>query len=482
MLSLPSCLTLRRIRDRLEDALLRLTNQDMYLGESVHALTLQIKELLQRTNPSPHSTPTPIPLSLPPSNPASPHRMKLDMPRFDDTEPQGWIFKINQFFEYHGTPKQDKLIVASFYMEGRTLAWYQWMNANGHFTSWSSFLQVLRARFAPMSYKDPTGALFKLTQKGTVAQYLAEFEDLATHVVGISPPLLLSCFISGLSPETRREVQPHQPLSMVQAAGFGRLQEEKVLNQRPPQHPRPPTPNPFPSHSRTNPQIAAFPLPPLLNPPPRTTPTPTPTLKRLSPEEIALRREKGLCFNCEEKYHRGHKCSSRFFVLISDELDPTPSHIPIPDPPKNPPPDLPDSSDLYPTQISLNSLAGHIASETLCLFGHLTGHPMIILVDGGSTHNFIQHQLVTELSLSYRKMNPLQVLVGNGQYLTCNCVCADIPIEMQDLTFTINLYVLPILGTNVVLGVQWLITLGPVLTDYANLSMQFFYDGRLVTL
>lgn len=79
-------------------------------------------------------------------------------------------------------------------------------------------------------------------------------------------------------------------------------------------------------------------------------------------------------------------------------------------------------------------------------------------------------------------MNPLQVLVGNGQYLTCNCVCADIPIEMQDLTFTINLYVLPILGTNVVLGVQWLITLGPVLTDYANLSMQFFYDGRLVTL
>lgn len=32
--------------DQLEDALLRLINQNMYLGESVHALTLQIKELL----------------------------------------------------------------------------------------------------------------------------------------------------------------------------------------------------------------------------------------------------------------------------------------------------------------------------------------------------------------------------------------------------------------------------------------------------
>jgi len=44
------------------------------------------------------------------------------MPRFDGTEPQGWIFKINQFFEYHGTPELDKLIMASFYMEGRALA------------------------------------------------------------------------------------------------------------------------------------------------------------------------------------------------------------------------------------------------------------------------------------------------------------------------------------------------------------------------
>ena len=177
--------------------------------------------------------------------------MKLDVPQFDDIEPQGWIFKINQFFEYHGTPEQDRLTVASFYMEGRALAWYQWMNANGHVTSWSSFLQAMHAHFAPTPYDDPTSALFKLTQKGTVAQYLTEFEDLATHVVGISHPLLLSCFISGLFLEIHREVQAHQPLSMVQAAELARLQEEKVLDQRP--LPRPPTPSPFPSQPRPNP-------------------------------------------------------------------------------------------------------------------------------------------------------------------------------------------------------------------------------------
>jgi hypothetical protein len=29
--------------------------------------------------------------------------MKLELLRFDGSDPLGWIFKINQFFNYHGT-------------------------------------------------------------------------------------------------------------------------------------------------------------------------------------------------------------------------------------------------------------------------------------------------------------------------------------------------------------------------------------------
>ena len=158
----------------------------------------------------------------------------MDVPRFDGTEPLGWIFKINQFFDYHNTPESDKLTIASFYMEGRALAWFQWMNTNGQFTSWPSFLQALQTRFAPSQYDDPAGTLFKLTQTGTVAQYLAEFEDLANRTFGLPPPFLLSCFVSGLTLEIRREVQAHQPLTLVQAVGLARLQEEKFLDSRGP--------------------------------------------------------------------------------------------------------------------------------------------------------------------------------------------------------------------------------------------------------
>jgi len=94
-------------------------------------------------------------------------------------------------------------------MDDRALAWFQWMTYNGHFTSWLVFLQALQTRFAPSQYEDPTGALFKLTQRGTMAQYLSDFEDLANRIIGLLPPFLLSYFVSGLTPKIRCEVQAH---------------------------------------------------------------------------------------------------------------------------------------------------------------------------------------------------------------------------------------------------------------------------------
>ena len=92
----------------------------------------------------------------------APHRMKLDVPRFDSSDATGWIFKITQFFEYHTTPDHERLMIASFYMEGQALAWFQWMHRNGQLSSWPAFLHALHSRFASTTYEDPTGLLCKL--------------------------------------------------------------------------------------------------------------------------------------------------------------------------------------------------------------------------------------------------------------------------------------------------------------------------------
>lgn len=39
---------------------------------------------------------------------------------------------------------------------------------------------------------------------------------------------------------------------------------------------------------------------------------------------------------------------------------------------------------------------------------------------------------------------------------------------------------LPIGGADIVLGIQWLKRLGPIITDYDSLTMQFFHQGHLV--
>lgn len=105
------------------------------------------------------------------------------------------------------------------------------MVCNHQLSTWSRFLQAIEARFAQSPYEDPIGLLFKLTRKGTVKEYLAQFEALTNHITGLSSASLLSCFIFGLDPDVCREVQALQLLTLVHAASLARLQEEKILEQ-----------------------------------------------------------------------------------------------------------------------------------------------------------------------------------------------------------------------------------------------------------
>jgi hypothetical protein len=48
--------------------------------------------------------------------------------------------------------------------------------------------------------------------------------------------------------------------------------------------------------------------------------------------------------------------------------------------------------------------------------------------------------------------------------------------------FVVDLFVLPLSGADVVLGVQWLKSLGPVLTDYDKLTLQFIKGNKIIQI
>lgn len=49
---------------------------------------------------------------------------------------------------------------------------------------------------------------------------------------------------------------------------------------------------------------------------------------------------------------------------------------------------------------------------------------------------------------------------------------------MQGTTFQADMRVLQLKGCDMVLGIEWLETLGPVTWDFRNLNMQFRLNGR----
>lgn len=113
--------------DHLEDAIAKLTTNQLSLSAKIDDL-VQRFAIMESSQHSPASSSAHPPSSSPHT---PPYRLKLEVPHFEGTDLVGWIFKINQFFNYHATSEPERLTIASFYIDGPTLMWFQWMMRNG---------------------------------------------------------------------------------------------------------------------------------------------------------------------------------------------------------------------------------------------------------------------------------------------------------------------------------------------------------------
>ena len=98
--------------------------------------------------------------------------------------------------------------------------------------------------------------------------------------------------------------------------------------------------------------------------------------------------------------------------------------------------------------------------------GTCSEQPVMVLIDGGSTHNFIKSTIANKLSLLIVCISAFQVFVGNGASIECTAKCVGLPIVIQGHVFTMDLYVLDLKGADIVLGVQWMMGLGTIRTNY----------------
>nr|KYP38538.1 Retrovirus-related Pol polyprotein from transposon 297 family [Cajanus cajan] len=133
-------------------------------------------------------------------------------------------------------------------------------------------------------------------------------------------------------------------------------------------------------------------------------------------------------------------------------------------------------------EVSFNALSGEYHPSTLRLKGFYQGQSVNVLVDSGSTFNFIKPSVAQHLRLPSSILTPFKVFVGNGDFIWCNTKSSAISLSVQGVSFTVDLFHLNIASADVVFGVAWLRSLHRVLTDYDLNTIEFIYPGQPTVL
>ena len=133
-------------------------------------------------------------------------------------------------------------------------------------------------------------------------------------------------------------------------------------------------------------------------------------------------------------------------------------------------------------EITLYALLGSPSPSTMRIKGKINGHWVVIFINTGNTHNFLDAAILSKLQLSLDPTVSFEVKVANGATIKTKDVCLDVKVVMQGHIFSVNLNALPLGDCELVLGTQWLRTLGLIQSDFLAMSMQFLHLSTTVTL
>ena len=197
-----------------------------------------------------------------------------------------------------------------------------------------------------------------------------------------------------MNKDIHRGVVAQAPADLLRAVSLTKLYKEKYFSLPSPRStpftPRNSTLSASNNHNTQN-TAQKYPiknnLPPLL-PTPNVPPIRNNDVKKIRPAEMQLRREKGLCYFCDEKFSFNHKCPNRQLLLLQYKTDDAEL-------------ECHDSEDKFDSMadnsnvviedhhLSLNALKGGMGVSTIRFMAYIGKLPVKALVDRGSSNNFL---------------------------------------------------------------------------------------------
>lgn len=243
---------------------------------------------------------------------------------------------------------------------------------------------MVYARFEQLQETQIIEDYQKLKQGGNYTEYVDKFEELKEHVRllnGDTQPesYYISGFLSGLNDELKSAVKMFKPTTLQAAYDLGRDQSATIetITRKLKGNTRSFTPAP---NSNTNKGVTQN----------HTTPPKGP-FKMLTQLEMSAKREKGLCFNCDEKFVPDHKCKQKISYMIlseDEELAYLQTHTTT---------EGGDKIEVEEILMTINAINGSDSITTMKFTGAYEGHKLEILIDSRSTLSFSRESTAHKL-------------------------------------------------------------------------------------
>ena len=238
--------------------------------------------------------------------------------------------------------EREKLKIAVVSLEGRGLSWFRWAENRKQFRSWRELKERMYNRFRCRDFGTACARFLAIRQEGTVGEYLQKFEELSAPLPEMAEEVLEGTFTNGLDPRIRKEVFSMRAVGLEDLMEAAQLAEEKAEWSK-----GGPYPSPLSKEMmKTN-----------LGPSPKTNGSPTtkvvtlaekvvnqtsnsnksqfhtvgaggrrePSFRWWTDSELQARKEKGLCYRCDEPFNKRHRCKNRELRLcvVADDLGDT---------------------------------------------------------------------------------------------------------------------------------------------------------------
>jgi len=104
-------------------------------------------------------------------------------------------------------------------------------------------------------------------------------------------------------------------------------------------------------------------------------------------------------------------------------------------------------------KISLHAITGTPSPKTMRIIGFIKTNWIIILIDSGRTHNFVDTKLAATLGINPMRHDGIIVKIANGQEIASPGRSREVEVRMQGQVFRTDLFILPLAGCDAVLGI-----------------------------